>query len=386
MIVGKFLKVISLYINTLEICLKMLRFVRLNRSWCLVSTGEELFSRIEKKYTTILEVDPWEPHCRELCPDNDTCKAIIGSNWLSVDARIWTNSGRTLSCRNGQPRPRVLRRCIGASLPSKLCVEAMQIEIQYMREIDVHTPCVHETAEEPGFTPIGTRGIFTNKGDTERSFIRTRIVTQEMKKMTKMDLTDTFTRFAGTPPVERFRFLHSRAMTSEKRRTHKTSWSLHSLTSQVRTFTRHSAEKSRFECKVIHHAYQELFNRAMYGTKDVAQRSDMYCERTMDKLDDSIGVFNLVLGHDDVFATLATRAHIAEFEEHLRKHLLVKHMATLGPPPQRHDSCEVRFLNRVPRWIVPPCGKASERIEIEADQRHAELLSKNLVCSETAKE
>ena len=61
-----------------------------------------------------------------------------------------------------------------------------------------------------------------------------------------------------------------------------------------------------------------------------------------------------VLRHGDDFATLATRAQIAEF----------------------FDSWEVRFVNRVSWRVVPPCGKAPERIEIEADPRHAELLIK----------
>ena len=38
-----------------------------------------------------------------------------------------------------------------------------------------------------------------------------------------------------------------------------------------------------------------------------------------------------VLRHGDDFATRATRAQIAEFKEHLSKHFLGKHMATLGP-------------------------------------------------------
>ena len=77
----------------------------------------------------------------------------------------------------------------------------------------------------------------------------------------------------------------------------------------------------------------------------------------MEKLDYSIGVFNpclskhavkdiSVLRHGDDFATLATRAQIAEFKEHLSKHVLVKHIATLSPRPQPLDSCEVRFLNQ----------------------------------------
>ena len=128
-----------------------------------------------------------------------------------------------------------------------------------------------------------------------------------------------------------------------------------------------------------------MLNRAMYGTKGAAQCFDSYCERTMEILDYNIGVFNpclykhpvkhvSVLRHGDDFATLATRTHIEEFKEHLSKHLLVKHFSTLGP---LLDSSEVRFLNRVIRWVVPPFGKAPERIEIEADPRHSELLINN---------
>ena len=105
-------------------------------------------------------------------------------------------------------------------------------------------------------------------------------------------------------------------------------------------------------------------------------------------MDHNIGVFNpclykhpvkdvSVLRHGDDFATHATRTRIAEFTEDLSKHLLVKHIATLGPRPQLLDACEVRFLNRVIRWVVPTFGKAPERIEIEADPRHSELLINN---------
>ena len=126
-----------------------------------------------------------------------------------------------------------------------------------------------------------------------------------------------------------------------------------------------------------------MLNRAMYGTKDVAQSFDLYCERTVEKLYYNIGVFNpclykhpvkdiSVLRHGDDFPTLATRTQIAEFKEKLSKLVLVKLNATLGPELQHLDSCEVRFLNRVIRWIVPP-----ECIEIEADPRRAELFIGN---------
>ena len=104
----------------------------------------------------------------------------------------------------------------GASLPSKLFEEAMQLEIKFMKEMNVHTHCWHGTVKEQGIIPIWTRWVFTNKGYTEHLFIRARLVAQETKRTTSMDLTDTSMTFAATPLVEGFRFLLSRAMTGEK--------------------------------------------------------------------------------------------------------------------------------------------------------------------------
>ena len=105
-----------------------------------------------------------------------------------------------------------------SSLPSKLCEEAMLVEIQYMREMNVHTPCEHETVKEQGLSPIGTRWVFTNKGATERPVIRAGLVAQETKKTTKMGLTDTSMTFLATPLVEGFLYPLSKAMTGEKKK------------------------------------------------------------------------------------------------------------------------------------------------------------------------
>ena len=45
----------------------------------------------------------------------------------------------------------------GTSLLSKLCEEAMQLEIKYMKEMNVYTLCEHGAVKEQGLTPIGTR-------------------------------------------------------------------------------------------------------------------------------------------------------------------------------------------------------------------------------------
>ena len=192
-----------------------------------------------------------------------------------------------------------------------------------------------------------------------------------------MDLTDTSMTFASTPPVEGFRFLLSRAMTGEKKRDPQDELVIAffhiSRTHFYSPVRRKVAIK--MQCDPSCPSGIAMHNRAMYGTKDAAQCFDSYCERTMEKLDYNIGVFNpclykhlvkdvSVLRHGDDFATFATRTQIAEFKEDLSKHSLVKHIVTLGPRPQLLDGCEVRFLNCVIRWVEPPFG-------------HSELLIKN---------
>ena len=155
-----------------------------------------------------------------------------------------------------------------------------------------------------------------------------------------MDLTDMSMTFAATPPVEGFRFLLSRAMTGEKKRDPQDELVI--------------AVAIRMQGDPSCPSGIAMVNRAIYGTKDAAQCFDSYCERTMEKLDCNVGVFNpclythlvkdvSVLRHGDDFATLSTHTQIAEFKEDLSKHLLVKHIAALGARPQLLDVCEVRF-------------------------------------------
>ena len=65
----------------------------------------------------------------------------------------------------------------------------------------------------------------------------------------------------------------------------------------------------------------------------------------------------------------------------LSKHLMVKHLATLGPCTALGVVTEARILNRIVRWVKPPQGSGRERIEYEAEPRHAELIIHKLVLS-----
>ena len=67
-----------------------------------------------------------------------------------------------------------------------------------MKQMHLYTPCEHGAVKEQGLTPIGTRWVFTNKGDTEHPIIRARLVAQETKRTTNTDLTDMSMTFAAT--------------------------------------------------------------------------------------------------------------------------------------------------------------------------------------------
>ena len=378
---------VSLYTNTLKICLRMQRFVQLNRLWCLVSTGMTFLTNCEDIHNHLSKLN---------------CRSHIAENCFAAMIRGLRQALTRIGCLQAfESGPTVEEPCLaemadydqvycdnvtGAAFPSKLCEEAMELEIKFMKEMNLYTPCEHEAMKEQGLSPIGTRWVFTNKGDTEHPFIRARLVAQETKKTTTMDLTDTSMTFAATPLVEGFRLLLSRAMTGEKKRNPQDEL-VEALFDISRSHFHSPVRRKvaiRMEGCPLCPSGIAMLNRAMYGTKDAAQCFGLYCERTMEKLKCNIGVFNpclykhlvkgiSVLRHCDDFATLGTRTQIAEFKEELSKPLLVKHIATLSPRPQLLDSCEVRFLNRVIRWIVSPFAKAPERIEIGADPRHAEL-------------
>ena len=63
-----------------------------------------------------------------------------------------------------------------------------------------------------------------------------------------------------------------------------------------------------------------------------------------------------VFRHGDDFVVSGTRTQQKELEEQLSEHLIVKHLATLGPCTALGDVTEVRILNRIVRWVEPPNG------------------------------
>ena len=142
-----------------------------------------------------------------------------------------------------------------------------------------------------------------------------------------------------------------------------------------------SAEKCRFECKVIRHAHQELPRSTAKCTERRTRHSALIC--TVSGRCGEIGLEHWsvqnractnilskdisVLAHGDDFATLATRTQIAEFKEDLSKHLLVKQIATLCPRQQLFTSVRHDF-----RFVC--CGGLCRRLEKRQNVLRSKLI------------
>ena len=92
-----------------------------------------------------------------------------------------------------------------------------------------------------------------------------------------------------------------------------------------------------------------------------------------------------VFRHGDDFVVSGTRTQQKDFEEQLSKHLIVKHLATLGPCTALGDVTEVRILNSIVRWVKLPYSSGRERIEYEVDPRHAEWIIHQLGLSSSSR-
>ena len=167
------------------------------------------------KSILVSHVDGWRTfvtNCEEIHSNLSklNCRSHVAGNCIVAVILGLTRIGRLQAFESG---PTVEEPCpaektdydqvyydsvTGASLPSELCEAAMQLEIKYLKEMNVYTPCEHGAVKEQGLTPNGTRWVFTNKDDTEHRVIRARLVAQETKGTTSIDLTDASMTFAAT--------------------------------------------------------------------------------------------------------------------------------------------------------------------------------------------
>jgi hypothetical protein len=237
-----------------------------------------------------------------------------------------------------------------------------------------------ECLKETGRGPIGTRWVDINKGDEVHEEYRSRLVAQELKS--KSILEDMF---AATPPLEVKKMLFSMAVTEGigfNKRDRKGGLKLEFI--DVRRAYFHSPARRKVYVKLPEEDAEEgmcgMLLKSMYGTRDAAQNWECSYVGAMIEMGFKRGVaipclfhneeWNVrVAVHGDDFTTLGSEEGLNWFQKEVKRKFEVKVRGRIGPG--NNDEKEIRLLNRVFEW-------KDEGIYVEADQRHAEILVKDL--------
>ena len=108
-------------------------------------------------------------------------------------------------------------RSTGLPLNSEMVKKARELEVQYMEELKVledsdRDACVAETSR----SPIPTDWIDINMGDSLRSKYRNRLVCQETRGRSTIDVEDWAATLAATLPYEAFKLQLSLMMTGPR--------------------------------------------------------------------------------------------------------------------------------------------------------------------------
>jgi hypothetical protein len=237
---------------------------------------------------------------------------------------------------------------------------------------------VQECWDVTGKEPIGTRCVDVNKGDVIHPEYRSRLVAKELKAGNKRE-----DLFAATPPLEAKKLLFSMAATNRNK-------GKNSRGGKKLDFI--DVRRAYFNAKARRPVYVKLppedeesglcgkLMKAMYGTRDAAQNWEAEYTSFMTQVGFSQGKYSPCVFHHkergirsvihgDDFTLLGRSEDLDWFRERISSKYEVKFRGRLGP--DNEDDKSIRILNRIVEWT--PHG-----IRYEADQRHAEIIIKDL--------
>ena len=253
-------------------------------------------------------------------------------------------------------------------------------EMNYVQEKKVWAKIPRTEAERNGWKIIQTRWIDINKGNAEEPNYRSRLVGKEFN-----DGQHYKGLFAATPPLEALRLLISEAATVKKGKVKGDKVIM--VNDVARAFF--EAPMRRTVCvelpaEALTEAEREqgvvgLLQMSLYGTRDAAANFQEEVRKVMIELGFRQSRFSpsiyyhpqydlMTLVHGDDFITAGGRAECQWMRRRLERRFEIK-SKVIGAGAG--ESQEERVLNRVIRCT--PQGW-----EYEADQRHAELIVKDV--------
>ena len=231
--------------------------------------------------------------------------------------------------------------------------------------------------------PVSTRWTIVNKGDLQNPEVRARWVARDFKTF----MSDEF--FAATPPWEVIVLLISLAASQGDLVRGLRGGHGHK---QVKKLGLIDISRAYFHAEPLGEVYVELpaeraqpgkcgkLRRCLYGQRGAAAAFQKHVEDRMRKWDfvNSRGCACLfthrlrdlrVVVHGDDFVSLGCDADLDWFEAAVKSEYTCKVKGRLGPG--RGDLKSARLLNRVISW-------EADGLTLEADQRHAEIIVRDL--------
>jgi len=233
-----------------------------------------------------------------------------------------------------------------------------------------------ECYDETGQEPVGTKWLEINKGDEDNFNIRARLVAQEFTKG-KLEAI-----FAATPPLEAKKTLLSLAVTEGIG--YGDGWHYKLDFIDIKRAYFYAPAKRNVYIKLPYEDRAEgmcgKLNYSMYGTRDASLNWECEYIRFMESIGFVRGLSSPCLfyhpGKDiravvygDDFTLLGSEEYLNWFKAEIKKVYAIDFKARLGPADG--DQKSVRLLNRIVEWTT-------EGINIEGDQRHAEIIIQQL--------
>jgi len=265
----------------------------------------------------------------------------------------------------------------GKHLPKDETIKAREKEMAevYAHKIYTKVP-IKECHDVTGEEPIGTKWLEVNKGDEDEYNIRARLVAQEFSK------GKLSTIFAATPPLEAKQALLSVAVTEGIG--YGEGWYYKLDFIDIKRACFYAPAKRDVYIKLpledLTEGYCGKLNKSMYGTRDASLNWENEYIRFMTSIGFIRGLSSPCLfyhpGKDiravvygDDFTLLGAEEQLNWFKTEIQLTWAIDFKARLGP--ELTDQKSIRLLNRIVEWTP-------EGINIEGDQRHAEIIINQL--------
>ena len=279
----------------------------------------------------------------------------------------------------------------GFELDKDLVRKARIEEMEFMIKLKVwRIVDINECHAVTGHPPITVSWVDVNKGDDVNVLVRSRLVLNETKRVSgHMEAGDVF---SATPPLECIRMQCSLFMSLPRK-------TLGDDRTQDVVLRFLDISRAHPHCPMRRDVYSRLpqehpdakdptkcgkLEMTLYGARDAGQNFELTVYEVMTDTGAIRGETNSctyrheqrplsVYHHGDDFAILGERRDTEWLTAQISARFIVKDRGCLGP--RDDDLKEFNLLHRVLKYY-PPGAEGGERIEYQADPRHAEIIVK----------